>query len=48
LTALLKADPFADETEGPKYIRIDKYRYKFKIIREKEKDMKSSLIGNAK
>jgi hypothetical protein len=28
LTALLKADPFADETEGPKYIRIDKYRYK--------------------
>lgn len=27
--ALLEKDPFGGETEAPKYIRIDKYRYKF-------------------
>jgi hypothetical protein len=26
---LLKCDPFEGEKEGPKYIRVDKYRYKF-------------------
>ena len=26
---LLQSDPFEGEEEGPKYIRVDKYRYKF-------------------
>jgi NH3-dependent NAD+ synthetase len=50
LTAPLKADPFADEMEGPRYIRIDKFLYKFNDKgkgkrHEKEPCWKREMIG---